>query len=37
MTSATGGSIWAVAGYMFSGFASGASLGASMYKCASSF
>ena len=37
MTPATGGSIWAVAGYMFGGFAGGVSLGASIYDCASSF
>ncbi|MCC5935799.1 MAG: Blp family class II bacteriocin [Lunatimonas sp.] len=37
MTPATGGSIWAVAGYMFGGFASGSSLGAGIYECVSSF
>ena len=37
MTPATGGSIWAVAGYMFGGFASGFTLGATIYDCASSF
>ena len=37
MTPATGGSIWAVAGYMFSGAVGGASLGSSLYGCVSSF